>query len=66
MVAAPKLVTRAMVAAMKKGTVVVDVARRLGQLMIADDSFDEIEINPILLRAQGAVAVDALIRKVTL
>lgn len=41
------------------------VAQRLGDLMITDDSFDEIEINPILLRAQGAVAVDALIRKVT-
>ena len=32
--------------------------------MITKKSLEEIEINPILVRAQGAVAVDALIRKV--
>jgi len=32
--------------------------------MIADPSLEEIEINPILVKASGAVAVDALIRKV--
>ena len=36
----------------------------LGGLMLADDSLEEIEINPVLLRETGAVAVDALIRKV--
>ncbi|MFM7445840.1 MAG: acetate--CoA ligase family protein, partial [Tabrizicola sp.] len=36
----------------------------LGDQMLADQSLDEIEINPILLRPEGAVAVDALIRKV--
>lgn len=40
------------------------IARALGDLMLADDSIEEIEINPILLSATGAVAVDALIRKV--
>ncbi len=40
------------------------IAVRLGALMLADDSLEEIEINPILLRETGAVAVDALIRKV--
>jgi hypothetical protein len=29
-----------------------------------DPSFEEIEINPVLLRVHGAVAVDALIRRV--
>jgi len=38
------------------------MAVRLGALM-ADPSFEEIEINPVLLRTEGAVAVDALIRK---
>ena len=41
-----------------------DVAVKLGALMVADPSLEEIEINPILLRAQGAVAVDSLIRRV--
>ncbi len=41
----------------------IDTALRLGALMAADDSLEEIEINPILLRETGAVAVDALIRK---
>ena len=38
------------------------MAVRLGALM-ADPSFEEIEINPVLLRTEGAVAADALIRK---
>ena len=37
---------------------------RLGALMAADDRLEEIEINPVLLRENGAVAVDALIRRV--
>jgi len=40
-----------------------DVAVRLGRLMLADPSLEEIEINPVLLTARGAVAVDALIRR---
>jgi acetate---CoA ligase (ADP-forming) len=43
---------------------VANIALVLGQRMLADDSLEEIEINPILVRTQGAVAVDALIRKV--
>ena len=43
---------------------VAAIAVRLGAAMLADDSLEEIEINPILVRAEGAVAVDALIRKV--
>ena len=42
----------------------VEMVWQLAALMAADTSLDEIEINPVLLRAQGAVAVDALIRKV--
>jgi acyl-CoA synthetase (NDP forming) len=42
---------------------VAEIAVRLGALMLADDSLEEIEINPILVRQSGAVAVDALIRK---
>ncbi len=42
---------------------VADIARRLGDLMLADASLEEIEINPILVRPRGAVAVDALIRR---
>jgi len=38
------------------------MAVRLAGLM-ADPSFEEIEINPVLLRVDGAVAVDALIRR---
>lgn len=40
------------------------VAVRLGALMAADDGLEEIEINPLLLREDGAVAVDALIRRI--
>ncbi|WP_283176144.1 acetate--CoA ligase family protein [Gemmobacter sp. 24YEA27] len=39
------------------------IAVRLGHLMAGDDSLEEIEINPVLLRETGAVAVDALIRR---
>ena len=39
------------------------IAVRLGGLMAADPGLEEIEINPILLRERGAVAVDALIRR---
>ena len=41
-----------------------DIAVKLGALMLADDSLEEIEINPVLVREKGAVAVDALIRRV--
>jgi acetate---CoA ligase (ADP-forming) len=37
--------------------------QNLAALMANDNSFDEIEINPMILRETGAVAVDALIRK---
>jgi acetate---CoA ligase (ADP-forming) len=42
----------------------VDMVLRLADMMAGDAILEEIEINPVLLRAQGAVAVDALIRKV--
>lgn len=41
----------------------IAMARRLGQVMADDASLEEIEINPVMLRAEGAVAVDALIRR---
>ncbi|MDB5659846.1 MAG: acyl-CoA synthetase [Cypionkella sp.] len=41
---------------------VAEIAVRLGDLMLADVSLEEIEINPILVRPVGAVAVDALVR----
>ena len=41
---------------------VAAIAVALGKRMLADQSLEEIEINPILARAEGAVAVDALIR----
>ncbi|MEO8241404.1 MAG: acetate--CoA ligase family protein [bacterium] len=40
------------------------LAVRLGEMMAADDGLEEIEINPVMLREAGAVAVDALIRRV--
>lgn len=43
---------------------VAEIAVALGDLMLVDASLEEIEINPILVRQTGAVAVDALIRKV--
>ena len=42
---------------------VVAIADRLGALMLARPDLEEIEINPILVRTQGAVAVDSFIRK---
>ena len=39
------------------------IAVRLSELMLLHAELEEIEINPILLRTDGAVAVDALIRK---
>jgi acetate---CoA ligase (ADP-forming) len=41
----------------------VDIATRLGQVMVDQPALEEIEINPILVRQRGAVAVDALIRE---
>ncbi|WP_128515362.1 acetate--CoA ligase family protein [Tabrizicola thermarum] len=43
---------------------VAAMAVRLGALMLADDSLEEIEINPVMVRETGAVAVDALVRRV--
>ncbi|WP_103258327.1 acetate--CoA ligase family protein [Tabrizicola aquatica] len=43
---------------------VAAIAVRLGALMLADESLEEIEINPVMVREQGAVAVDALVRRV--
>ncbi|WP_149588269.1 acetate--CoA ligase family protein [Tabrizicola flagellatus] len=43
---------------------VAEMAVRLGALMLADESLEEIEINPVMVREQGAVAVDALVRRV--
>lgn len=39
------------------------LAVRLGDLMAAEPGLEEIEINPVLVRDSGAVAVDALIRR---
>jgi acyl-CoA synthetase (NDP forming) len=39
------------------------LAVRLGDLMAADPSLEEIEINPVMVREVGAIAVDALIRR---
>lgn len=44
-------------------TALADMALRLGALMSADPGLEEIEINPVLLRESGAVAVDALVRR---
>ncbi|MES2540656.1 MAG: acetate--CoA ligase family protein [Pseudomonadota bacterium] len=43
---------------------VAAMAVRLGALMLADEGLDEIEINPVMVREQGAVAVDALVRRI--
>ncbi len=40
-----------------------DLAVKLGDLMAADTSLEEIEINPVMVRDVGAIAVDALIRR---
>lgn len=42
---------------------VAAIAVRLGQQMASDMTLEEIEINPILAKPQGAVAVDALVRR---
>jgi acyl-CoA synthetase (NDP forming) len=42
---------------------VVAMALMLAAMMLARPDLEEIEINPILVRTEGAVAVDALIRK---
>lgn len=42
---------------------VAAMAVRLGDLMLGDDSLEEIEINPVMVREMGAVAVDALVRR---
>ena len=42
---------------------VAGMAVRLGALMLDDDSLEEIEINPVMVRESGAVAVDALVRR---
>ena len=39
-----------------------DIAAKLCALMLADAAIEEIEINPLIVRADGAVAVDALVR----
>ena len=39
------------------------MALRLGAEMAADPGLEEIEINPVMLRPHGAVAVDALVRR---
>lgn len=44
-------------------TAVAAMAVRLGALMLGDDSLEEIEINPVIVRETGAVAVDALVRR---
>ena len=41
----------------------VDMVLHLAALMAADAGLQEMEINPVLVRQTGAVAVDALIRK---
>ena len=43
---------------------VAAMAVRLGDLMLVDESLEEIEINPVMVREAGAVAVDALVRRV--
>jgi hypothetical protein len=44
-------------------TSVAAMAVRLGALMLADERLEEIEINPVMVREGGAVAVDALVRR---
>ena len=42
---------------------VAKIAVRLGALIAGDPKLEEIEINPLMVRQDGAVAVDALIRR---
>lgn len=42
---------------------VAAMAVRLAGVMLGDESCEEIEINPVMAREKGAVAVDALIRR---
>ncbi len=42
---------------------VAKMAVRIGAMMAADATLEEIELNPIMVRPSGAVAVDALIRR---
>jgi acetate---CoA ligase (ADP-forming) len=41
---------------------VADIVVRLGAFMLADDTLEEIEINPVMVKVRGAIAVDALVR----
>lgn len=42
---------------------IADVVVRLGQLMLSDPSISEVDINPLMVGAEGAVALDALFVK---
>ncbi len=42
---------------------IVDAAKRIQQMMAADPSLIEIEINPLMVLTNGAIAADALIRR---
>lgn len=44
---------------------IIEVALALQQMLETGTTFEEIEINPLMVRAQGAVAVDAVIWKET-
>jgi acetate---CoA ligase (ADP-forming) len=42
---------------------VAAMAVRIGAMLAADPTLEEIELNPVLVRPEGAIAVDALIRR---
>jgi succinyl-CoA synthetase beta subunit len=42
---------------------IADVVVKLGRLMLADPSIREVDINPLMVGAEGAVALDALFVK---
>lgn len=42
---------------------IIEVAKKMQQMMASDPSLIEIEINPLMVRETGAIAADALIRK---
>ena len=44
-------------------TSVIDAALALQAMLAADTLLDEIEINPLMVKAKGAIAVDAVIWK---